>query len=61
MEIYKQKNGALTQTELLQIAALLVKAGYAVRRDKRKLGGEGKTDILVFFGDEGTADDAEKA
>lgn len=36
MRIYPQKNGSLSETERLEIARLLVKAGYTVRIGKEK-------------------------
>ena len=36
MRIQPQKNGSLTESERLDIARLLVKAGYTVRTDKAK-------------------------
>lgn len=36
MRIYPQKNGSLSETERLEIARLLVKAGYTVRIVKEK-------------------------
>lgn len=36
MRIHPQKNGSLTESERLDIARLLVKAGYTVRIGKEK-------------------------
>ncbi len=36
MRIQPQKNGSLTEPERLEIAKLLVKAGYIVRQGKEK-------------------------
>lgn len=38
MKIYTQKNGALTNGERIELATLLVKAGYSVSIGKMKLG-----------------------
>ncbi|AXU66025.1 resolvase [Clostridioides difficile] len=35
-KIYAQKNGSLNDTDRLEIARLLIKAGYTVRLDKEK-------------------------
>jgi len=35
-EISNQKHGTLTEQEFVQIAALLIKAGYNVRKVKKK-------------------------
>lgn len=58
MEIFKQKNGEMTRTELLEVGALLVKAGYMVRRTKRKVRSEDKyaTELLEVFPDGESAD-----
>lgn len=36
MRIFPQKNGSLTEPERLEIAKLLIKAGYTVRVGKEK-------------------------
>lgn len=38
MKIYPQKGQTLTKGELLELAGLLVKAGYSVRLGKAKVG-----------------------
>lgn len=60
MEIFKQKNGEMTRAELLEVGALLVKAGYTVRRTKRRVRSEDKyaTELLEVFPD-GESGDAE--
>ncbi|MCC0634558.1 resolvase [Clostridioides sp. ZZV14-6154] len=35
-KIYAQKNGSLNDADRLEIARLLIKAGYTVRLDKEK-------------------------
>lgn len=36
MKIYAQKDGSYTKAELLELATLLIKGGYTVRRGKMK-------------------------
>lgn len=57
MEIYKQKNGDTTRADLVEIGNMLVKAGYTVRRTKRKIRAEDKysTEMIEFYGDADTA------
>ena len=38
MKILPQKGRTLTQTEMLELAGLLIKAGYTVRLGKAKVG-----------------------
>ena len=38
MKIMNQKHGNLTEAQLDELAALLYKAGYAVRKTKERLG-----------------------
>ena len=38
--IYAQPNGTYTKQELLDIATLLIKGGYTVRRGKAKIDGK---------------------
>lgn len=47
MKIYEQKNGALTPQDRLQLATLLIKAGYTVRICKEKP--PGKTTNVVYI------------
>lgn len=50
MKIYAQKNGTYTKQELLELATLLIKGGYTVRRGKVKIN-EKPTEVVEFFGD----------
>lgn len=50
MKIYAQKNGTYTKQELLELATLLIKGGYTVRRSKLKIN-EKPTEVVEFFGD----------
>ena len=52
-KIYQQKIGKMNEEDRLQLASLLVKAGYTVRIGKEKI--EGKTTTryyIAFKGDE---------
>lgn len=40
MKIFAQKDGSYTKQELLDIATLLIKGGYTVRRGKEKVDGK---------------------
>lgn len=40
MKIYIQPNGKLTESDRLQLATLLLKAGYAVKIEKETIGGK---------------------
>ena len=40
MKITNQKHGALTEADLLDLAKLLVKAGYMVRKAKERQNGK---------------------
>lgn len=56
MKIFAQKNGTYTKNELLDLAALLVKGGYAVRRGKIKAeNGKKVVEFIEFWPD--TAND----
>ena len=50
MRIYAQKNGTYTKQELLDLATLLIKGGYTVRRGKQKVDGK-PVEFVEFFGD----------
>ena len=50
MKIYAQNGGSLTKQELLDLATLLIKGGYTVRRRKMKINDK-PTEIVEFFGD----------
>lgn len=50
MKIYAQNGGSLTKQELLDLATLLIKGGYTVRRRKVKINDK-PTEIVEFFGD----------
>lgn len=50
MKIYAQNGGSLTKQELLDLATLLIKGGYTVRRRKAKINDK-PTEIVEFFGD----------
>lgn len=40
MKIYAQPNGKLTEADRMQLATLLVKAGYTVKIGKETIGGK---------------------
>ena len=46
MKIDAQKNGSLNQVDRLELARLLIKAGYTVRLDKEKP--NGKTTYVYY-------------
>ena len=48
MRIFAQKNGSYTKGELLDLATLLIKGGYTVRRGKTKIDGK-PVEIVEFF------------
>lgn len=50
MKIYAQKNGTYTKQELLDMATLLIKGGYTVRRGKTKIDGK-PVEFVEFTGD----------
>lgn len=55
MKIFAQKGRTLTQAEILELAGLLVKAGYQVKLSRAKI--ENKVVTAVeFTGDGGTED-----
>ena len=60
MKIYAQKNGTYTKQELLDLATLLIKGGYTVRRGKVKINDK-PTEVVEFFGDQTAATKAEDA
>jgi hypothetical protein len=51
MKIYAQKNGTYTKQELLDLAALLLKGGYTVRRGKQRVDGK-PVEFVEFHGDQ---------
>ena len=50
MKIYAQQSGSYTKQELLDMATLLIKGGYTVRRGKVKIDGK-PVEYVEFFGD----------
>lgn len=50
MRIYAQKSGTYTKQELLDMATLLIKGGYTVRRGKAKIDGK-PVEYVEFSGD----------
>lgn len=52
MKIFAQKNGAYTKQEIIELAVLLVKGGYTVRRGKmKKEGMKSLVEFIEFTGD----------
>lgn len=51
MKIYPLKNGNLNETERLEIARLLIKAGYTVRLGKEKPAGKSTVVHFVEYWD----------
>ena len=49
MKIYAQKNGSLNEVERLELAKLLVKAGYTVRLGKEKQGNKATNVFYVEY------------
>ena len=49
MKIYSLKNGSLNEADRLEIARLLIKAGYTVRIGKEKAVGKNTNIIFVEF------------
>lgn len=49
MKIYSLKNGGLNEADRLEIARLLIKAGYTVRIGKEKAAGKNTNVIFVEF------------
>ncbi len=59
MMIFAQQNGSYTKQELLDMATLLIKGGYTVKRGKAKI--EGKpVECIVFAGDKKTNSEEEE-
>lgn len=58
MRIYAQSGGSYTKAELLEIATLLVKGGYSVKRIKQKIDGK-PVEAVEFFGDAGAEESHE--
>lgn len=54
MKIYAQKSGTYTKQELLDMATLLIKGGYTVRRGKAKIDGK-PVEYVEFSGDAASA------
>lgn len=50
MKIYAQKGRTLTQAEILELAGMLVKAGYTVKLCRAKIG-EKPVQAVEFTGD----------
>jgi len=48
MRIYEQKNGALTEADRLDIARLLIKAGYQVSIDRERPPGKDNGKFIWF-------------
>lgn len=59
MKIYAQNWGTLTKQERLDIATLLLKAGYVVSVKKVKIDGK-PTDVVEFNAKPQTVDEPEK-
>ena len=57
MKILPQKGRTLTQTEMLELAGLLIKAGYTVRLGKAKVG-EKYVQAVEFTGPDGKEPEA---
>lgn len=55
MKIFAQKGRTLTQAEILELAGLLVKAGYTVKIGRAKVG-EKVVQAVEFAGDGGAED-----
>lgn len=49
MKIYPLKNGSLNEADRLEIARLLIKAGYTVRIGKEKTVGKNTNVIFIEF------------
>lgn len=49
MKIYSTRNGSLSADECLELAKLLIKAGYTVRVGKEKLPGKSTALYYVEF------------
>lgn len=56
MKVYAQKGKSLTKGELLELAGLLIKAGYTVRLGKAKVG-EKYIEAVEYTGAEGKEPD----
>lgn len=54
MKIYPQKNGSLNEADRLELARLLVKAGYTVRIGKAKAPNKNTNIIFIEFKEENT-------
>lgn len=59
MRIYAQNGGSLTRQERLDLATLLIKAGYVVSCGKAKVAGKA-VDYVEFSAKPKPVDDAEK-
>ena len=59
MKIYAQNGGTLTKQERLDIATLLLKAGYVVSVKKVKIDGK-PTDVVEYSAKQQAAVEAEK-
>ena len=59
MRIYAQNGGSLTRQERLDLATILIKAGYVVSCGKAKVAGKA-TDYVEFHAKPQFVDDAEK-
>lgn len=57
MKILPQKGRTLTQTEMLELAGLLIKAGYTVRLGKAKVG-EKYVQAVEYTGPDGKEPEA---
>lgn len=52
MKITEQKNGKLNEQDRLQLATLLIKAGYVVKIGKEKPAGKNTSVIYVEFNEQ---------
>lgn len=61
MRIYSLKSGALNENERLDIARLLIKAGYTVRVGKEKANGKAANYYVEFMDGEADAKENEES